>query len=52
MVGIDEQRQSMVLELCCRKAEREGREGEVSHGHMERKGKGGGEGERKVRVGE
>jgi hypothetical protein len=45
--GLDEQRQSMVLELYCRKAgrRRKGRkrEGEACHGHME----GGGEGERK-----
>jgi hypothetical protein len=37
----------MVLELYCRKAERkrEGRKREVSHGHVERGGKGEGEGE-------
>ena len=42
-VGLDEQRQSMVLELYCRKAERkrEGRKRETSHGHVERRGKGG-----------
>ena len=43
MVGLHDQRQSMVLELYCRKAggKREGRkrEGEASHGHMERRGK-------------
>jgi hypothetical protein len=43
MAGIDEQRQSMVLELYCRKAERK-REGKrkrgTSHGHMERRGEG------------
>jgi hypothetical protein len=45
MVGLDEQRQSMVLEFYCRKAGRKERkrEGEACHGHME----GGGEGERK-----
>ena len=39
-VGLDDQRQSMILELYCRKAgeKREGRkrEGEAGHGHMER----------------
>ena len=47
-MGLDEQRQSMVLELYCRKAgrKREGRERErerereTSHGHMERGDKG------------
>ena len=38
--GLDEQRQSMVLELYCRKAgrKREGRKREAGHGHMERGG--------------
>jgi hypothetical protein len=44
MVVLDDQRQSMVLELYCRKAERkrEGRktEGKAGHGHLERGGKG------------
>ena len=42
MVGLDEQRQSMVLELYCRKAERkrEGRKRKAGHGHLERGGKG------------
>ena len=43
MAGLDEQRQSMVLELYCRKAERKrenkGKRGD-SHGHVERGGKG------------
>jgi hypothetical protein len=40
--GLDEQRQSMVLELYCRKAgrRREGRKREAGHGHVERAGKG------------
>jgi hypothetical protein len=40
--GLDEQRQSMVLELYCRKAERkrEGRKRKAGHGHLERGGKG------------
>jgi hypothetical protein len=40
--GLDEQRQSMVLELYCRKAGRgrESRKREASHVHMERGGKG------------
>ena len=41
MEGLDEQRQSIVLELYCRKTERK-REGKrkrgVSHSHMERMG--------------
>jgi hypothetical protein len=49
--GLDEQRQSMVLELYCRKAggkkEVEG-EREVGHGHVERGGKGEGERERGI----
>ena len=47
MADLDDQRQSMVLELYCRKAERkrEGRKREASHGHVERGGKGEGEGE-------
>jgi hypothetical protein len=42
MAGLDDQRQSMVLELCCRKAarKREGRKREADHGHVERGGKG------------
>ena len=36
MAGLDEQRQSMVLELCCRKH----RERKAGHGHVERGGKG------------
>jgi hypothetical protein len=41
MVGLDELRQSMVLELYCRKAgrKREGRKRETSHGHVERGGR-------------
>ena len=42
MVGLDEQRQSIVLELYCRKAggKREGRkERETGHGQEERRGK-------------
>jgi hypothetical protein len=37
-VGLDDQRQSRVLELYCRKAgeRREGRKREASHGHVER----------------
>ena len=40
MADLDEQRQSMVLELYCRKAgrKREGRKRETGHGHMERGG--------------
>ena len=40
-VGLDEQRQSMVLELYCRKAgrKREGRKREAGHGHVERGGR-------------
>jgi hypothetical protein len=40
--GLDEQRQSMVLELYCRKAgrRREGRKRETGHGQVERGGKG------------
>jgi hypothetical protein len=39
--GLDDQRQSMVLELYCRKARsrRESRKREVGHGHVERGGK-------------
>jgi hypothetical protein len=42
MVGLDEQRRSMLLELYCRKAERkrEGRKRETSHGHMGKRGEG------------
>jgi hypothetical protein len=37
MVSLDERRQSMVLELYCKKQrEREGRKIEASHGHMKR----------------
>ena len=52
MVGLGEQRQSVVLELYCRKAERkrEGRKREASHGHMEKVGKGGEEGELEMRI--
>jgi hypothetical protein len=41
MVGLDDQRQSMVLELYCRKAgrKREGRKRETGHDHVERGGK-------------
>jgi hypothetical protein len=51
MAGLDAQRQSMVLELYCRKAvrKREGRKRETSHG-MWRGGKGGREGELEMRV--
>ena len=40
MAGLDEQRQSMVLELYCIKAgrKREGRKREASDGHVEREG--------------
>jgi hypothetical protein len=49
MAGLDEQRQSIVLELYCRKAgrKREGRKRETGHGHMERGVKG--KRERRVR---
>ena len=51
-VGLDEQRQSMVLELYCRKAGRKkkGRKRETSHGHMERRGKERRKGELEMRV--
>jgi hypothetical protein len=43
MEGLHDQRQSMALELYCRKTEgkREGRkrEGEADHGHVERRGR-------------
>jgi hypothetical protein len=39
MVGLDEQRQSMILELYCRKTERKR---EAGHGHVERRGEGSG----------
>ena len=44
----------MALELYCRKAERkrEGRKKETSHGHVERRGKGGREGELEMRISE
>ena len=52
-VGLDDQRQSMVLELYCRKAERK-RKGkgkrEASHGHVERGGKREKEGGLEMRV--
>ena len=40
-VGLDEQRQSMVLELYCRKAggKRKGRKRETDYGQEERRGK-------------
>jgi hypothetical protein len=49
---LGEQRQSVVLELYCRKAGRKkkGRKRETSHGHMERRGKGGREGGVDMRV--
>jgi hypothetical protein len=52
IVNLDEQRQSMVLELCCRKAERkkEGRKTNVGHGHVERGGKWVGQGELEMRI--
>jgi hypothetical protein len=52
MVGFDEQRQSMVLELYCRKAgrKREGRKRKTGHGHLERRGKGGRERGLEMRV--
>ena len=52
MAGLDEQRQSMVLELYCRKAgrKREGRKREAGHGHVERWGKGERKGGIEVRV--
>ena len=51
-VGLDDQRQSMVLELYCRKAERkrEGRKREAGHGHVERGEKGEREGGLEMRV--
>ena len=56
MAGLDEQRQSMVLELYCRKAEgrREGRERETGHCHKGRGGKRERKGrlDRRVRKGE
>ena len=47
MEGLEEQRQSMVLEFYCRNAERkrEGTKREIGHDHMERRGKRGREGE-------
>ena len=52
MADLEEQRESMVLELYCRKAERkrEGRKREAGHGHMEKVGKGGEEGELEMRI--
>jgi hypothetical protein len=54
MAGLDEQRQSMVLKLYCRKAgrKREGRKREVGHGHVERGGKGKREGGLESKKGE
>jgi hypothetical protein len=41
MVGLDEQRQTMLLEPYCRKEgrKREGRKRETGHGHVERGGR-------------
>ena len=41
MAGLDEQRESMVLELYCRKVKRrgEGTKREACHGHVERGGR-------------
>ena len=52
LADLDEQRQSLVLELYCRKAERkrEGRKGEASHGYVEKGGKGQGEEELEMRI--
>jgi hypothetical protein len=54
-VGLDDQRQSMVLELYCRKVgrKRESRKRETSYSHVERRGKGRREGgleKRKVKT--
>jgi hypothetical protein len=40
MTGLDEQRQSMVLDLYCRKAERKREDREASLGHMGRRREG------------
>ena len=48
MAGLDEQRQPMILELYCRKAEREKVERERPE--VERSGKGGGEGDLEIRM--
>ena len=50
--GLDEEKQSMVLELYCRKAggKREGRKTETGHGHVKRGEKNGGEGELQMRI--
>ena len=51
--GLDEQSQSMVSELYCRKAERKREDKiktEASYGHVEKRKKGGGKGELEVRV--
>jgi hypothetical protein len=52
MASLHEQRQSMVLELYRRKAERkrEGRIGEAGHGHVEKGGKGGEKREIEMRI--
>ena len=52
MMDLDEQRQSMVLELYCRKAgrERQGRTRETGYGHVERRGKGRREGVLEMRI--
>jgi hypothetical protein len=49
-VGPDEQRQSMVLEIYCRKAGRKRKGRKREPGHVERRGKGGREGELEMRV--
>ena len=52
-VSLNEQRQSVVLELYCRKAERKRkgkRNGGAGHGHMERRGKERRKGELEMRV--
>jgi hypothetical protein len=52
MLGLDEQRWSMVLEFYCRKAERkrEGRKRGAGHGHVERGGKRGEEVKLEMRI--
>jgi hypothetical protein len=47
MVGLDKQKQSMVLELYCRKARRKI---EAGHGHLERGGKGEREGGLEMKI--
>ena len=49
-VGLDEQRQSVVLELYCRKAGRKRKGRKKKKGHMERGGKGEREGGLEMRV--